>query len=86
MDRTRCVRQEKPYKETATYGKTLNTVLPGDYTFYVKNATRELPVSGKITATYVSPLGEMTTRNFVFNVGESSNFESAQFTFTVPEN
>ena len=85
VDRTRCISQDKPYKETATYGNTLNTVLPGDYTFYVKNATRVLPVSGKITATYVNPVGEMTTRNFVFNVGESNNYESARFTFTIPE-
>ena len=84
-DETQCIREEKPYKETATYGKTLNTVLPGDYTFYVKNATGRLPVSGKIKATYVSPLGEMTTREFTFNVGESNDFESARFTFTVPE-
>lgn len=84
-DNTQCTRDATSYKETATYGKTLGAVLPGEYSFNVKNASRALPVSGKITATFVSTTGETTTRNFIFNVGESSEHESASFKFTVPQ-
>lgn len=83
-DRTQCV-NEGPYKEISTYGKTLKTVLPGEYAFYVENATGSAPVSGTITATFVNNLGQESRRNFVFNLPAERNARSAQFSFEVPE-